>query len=89
MEETSVTGFFWGVVAPAAPLTVTTILREIQELCNSLVSFSLCYTYRGCNLAAHVLAKQVSSVCVMGEWHQAPSCVQRYLESDCNFALDQ
>ena len=66
-----------------------TILREIQELCNSLVSFSFCFASRECNLVAHELAKQVSSVCVMGEWHQAPSCVQRYIEFDCNIALDQ
>ena len=51
--------------------SVTPILRELQELCNSLVSFSLCYDSRECNLVAHVLAKQVSSVCVMGVWHQA------------------
>ena len=69
--------------------SVTSILREIQELSNSLISFSLCYASRECNLVAHVLAKQVSSVCVMGEWHQATSCVERYLEFHCNNALDQ
>ena len=64
-------------------------LWEIQELCNSLVSFSFRFASRECYLVAHELAKQVSSVCVMGEWHQAPSCVQRYIEFDCNIALDQ
>ena len=69
--------------------SVTSILREIQELCNSLVGFSLCYASRECNLVAHVLAKQMSSVCVMGVWYQAPSCVQGYLMSDCNAPPDQ
>lgn len=55
--------------------SITVILREIQELCNSLVRFSFCYASRECNLVAHELAKHVSSACVMDEWHQAPSCV--------------
>ena len=64
-----------------------TILREIHDLGSSLVSFSLCYA-RVCNLVAHELARQVSSSSVMVEWLQVPSCVQRYLETDCNHALE-
>ena len=41
-----------------------------------------------CNLVAHELARQVSSSSVMVEWLQVPSCVQRYLETDCNHALE-
>lgn len=69
--------------------SISAIIKEIQELSCSLISFSLSYTSRVCNLASHVLAKQVSSVCVMGEWHQAPSCVHQTLVSDCNHAIHQ
>ena len=66
---------------------IATILREIHDLGSSLVSFSLCYA-RVCNLVAHELARQVSSSSVMVEWLQVPSCVHRYLETDCNHALE-
>lgn len=64
--------------------SIALILREIHDLCSSLVNFSLCYANRVCNTAAHVLAKQVSSECMMAEWHQASSCVQGCLRADCN-----
>ena len=67
---------------------IATILREIHDLSTSLVSFSLRFASRVCNLVAHELARQVSSSCVMVVLLQAPSCVQRYLETDCNDALE-
>ncbi|CAL4887822.1 unnamed protein product [Urochloa decumbens] len=63
---------------------IMAILREIDDIRSSFEEFSLCFVSRVCNTVAHVLAKQVSSEHVLGEWLEAPSCVHNCLMAECN-----
>lgn len=46
---------------------LTPILKEIREISTSFQGFSVVYASRTCNQVAHVLAKQVTEECRLGE----------------------
>ena len=60
------------------------ILSEIKELSLNFSEFILLYANRSCNRVAHLLAKQVTSDIMLGEWHAAPICIDHLLAEDCN-----
>ena len=60
------------------------ILSEIKELSLHFSEFILLYVNRSCNRVAHLLAKQVTSVIRLGEWHVGPTCIDHLLTEECN-----
>jgi ribonuclease HI len=63
---------------------IVAILKEMEELASTMISFECIHIRRSANEVAHLCAKHVISLSTSSVWHEPPSFLVLSLQRDCN-----